>query len=85
MGIRITTIDGKESIKYTIHPRLSQDIDLDATNAKTKAAENGNKIKEEEDGENPGLMEGLDTSPVEEERIKEETGDGDSVDVKLEN
>jgi hypothetical protein len=39
MEIRIATIDGKESIEHTIDPRLSQDIDLDATDAKIKGCE----------------------------------------------
>lgn len=83
MEIRITTIDGKESIEHTIDPRLSQDIDLDATEEKRKAIENGNKIKEEQGG-SPALMEGLDTSRVEGETVKEETDDGDGADIKTE-
>jgi hypothetical protein len=83
MEIRITTIDGKESIKHTIDPRLSQDIDLEATEAKMKAAANNNNIKEERDG-GSGLMEGLDTSRLEGGKAKEETDDGDGADIKVE-
>jgi len=83
MEIRVTTIAGKETISYTIDPRLSQQIDLEATNAKTKTTDNGNTIKEEDDEES-GHMGFSDTSRLEAEKIKEETDDWDDPDVKIE-
>jgi hypothetical protein len=83
MEIRVITIEGEESIDSTIDAFLSQEIDLEASNAETKATDNDNKIKEE-DGGSSGLVEGMNPLPVEKNRIKEEIDDGDDVGIKVE-